>query len=124
MIPEHHRFPASSGFCSVSSMWFVRVTSILVQLMVLFFVLSNQVQGFGRRKAQFTTEPAHLLLPSAYNIPGLGGGLKLVGLGTNMFETMTDTYVVAMRGALEGAILLIGLWAPTHAGSAPNFAGT
>jgi len=86
------------------SAW-MRSYLLILFFLVVFLLSATLAQGFERRKEQFTTEPAHLILPSVYNMPGLGSGWMIVALGTNVFDTQTDAYIVALRGALDGTVV-------------------
>jgi hypothetical protein len=66
---------------------------------------AGQAGAIERRRPQFTDEPAHLVLPMAYNLPGLGGGWGVMALLTNMAGTRIDAYAVGMQGDLEGGVL-------------------
>ncbi|HUX91463.1 MAG TPA: BamA/TamA family outer membrane protein [Gallionellaceae bacterium] len=55
-----------------------------------------------RRKEQFQTSFGYALFPYPYNIPGIGGGVGLVGGAMNINNTYTDVYGIAFSGDVEG----------------------
>lgn len=55
-----------------------------------------------RRKEQFQTSYGYALFPYPYNIPGIGGGLGLVGGAMNIANTYTDAYGIVYTGDVEG----------------------
>jgi hypothetical protein len=55
-----------------------------------------------RRKEQFQTSFGYALFPYPYNIPGIGGGIGLVGGAMNINNTYTDVYGIAFSGDVEG----------------------
>jgi hypothetical protein len=67
---------------------------------------SSAEQAFSsfpeRRKAQFQTSFGYALFPYPYNIPGIGGGIGLVGGAMNIANTYTDAYGIAFSGDVEG----------------------
>jgi hypothetical protein len=56
-----------------------------------------------RRKEQFQTSFGYALFPYPYNIPGIGGGIGLVGGAMNIANTYTDAYGIVYTGDVEGA---------------------
>lgn len=67
---------------------------------------STAVSAFSslpdRRKEQFQTSFGYALFPYPYNIPGIGGGLGLVGGAMNIANTYTDAYGIVYSGDVEG----------------------
>lgn len=55
-----------------------------------------------RRKEQFQTSFGYALFPYPYNIPGIGGGVGLVGGAMNIANTYTDAYGIIYSGDVEG----------------------
>ena len=60
-----------------------------------------------RRREQFLYEPAYLLVPLPYSIPGIGSGWLLTALGANIAGSQTDAYAVLATGDVEGTILAV-----------------
>lgn len=54
-----------------------------------------------RRKEQFQTSFGYALFPYPYNIPGIGGGIGLVGGAMNIGHTYTDAYGIVYSGDVE-----------------------
>lgn len=55
-----------------------------------------------RRKEQFQTSFGYALFPYPYNIPGIGGGIGLVGGAMNIANSYTDAYGIVYSGDVEG----------------------
>ena len=60
-----------------------------------------------RRKDQFPTSPAHLVVPLAYSYPGIGEGFFLMGNFSNVFDTTTDVLAMYVTGDAAGYILQV-----------------
>ncbi len=67
-----------------------------------FLLFAQSATAVDRRKPQFASESAYLLLPMPYSLPGIGSGLMITGLGANMFDTNTDIFVMYASGDIEG----------------------
>lgn len=55
-----------------------------------------------RRKEQFQTSYGYAVFPFPYALPGIGGGVALVGGAMNIANTYTDAYGIAYGGDVEG----------------------
>jgi outer membrane protein assembly factor BamA len=77
---------------------------ILIPLL-LSPVLAAEWQPEERRKGQYPTSPAHLLVPLPYSMPGIGEGFFLMGYLANMFETTADVAAVVTTGDASGTII-------------------
>lgn len=60
-----------------------------------------------RRREQFQTEPAHLIAPFPYSLPGIGSGLFLLGWFSNIAESPTDLIAVLITGDAEGGVVFL-----------------
>ncbi len=88
------------------------ITLILMKnilfLILFLFLFSQNILGFElgkRRRDQFPKEFGYLVVPTPYNIAGLGSGL-LVGAGaTNIFDSYLDVAAVFISGDIEGKAL-------------------
>jgi hypothetical protein len=58
-----------------------------------------------RRKEQFQTSYGYAVFPFPYALPGIGGGVALVGGAMNIANTYTDAYGIAYGGDVEGMAL-------------------
>jgi len=63
------------------------------------------VQVPDRRKDQFPTSPAHLVVPLPYSYPGIGEGFFLLGNFSNVMDTTTDFLAIAVTGDAGGYVL-------------------
>lgn len=57
-----------------------------------------------RRRDQFPTSNAHLIVPLPYSYPGIGDGFFLLGNFSNIFETTTDFLAMSVTGDAGGYI--------------------
>lgn len=55
-----------------------------------------------RRKPQFSSDTAYLILPMPYSLPGIGEGVMVTGLGANMFDSYTDAFIMYATGDIKG----------------------
>ena len=83
---------------------------IFLLLSIFLFIFSSVAAYAGvtvpdRRKDQFPTSPAHLVVPLPYSYPGIGGGLFLMGNFSNLRETTTDFLAMVVTGDAGGYIL-------------------
>jgi len=58
-----------------------------------------------RRKPQFPTDAAHLVVPLPYSMPGIGRGYFLMGYLSNIHDTTTDLAVVSTQGDAHGNLV-------------------
>ena len=58
-----------------------------------------------RRRDQFPTSSAHLVVPLPYSYPGIGDGFFLLGNFSNLLETTTDFLAMSVTGDAGGYIL-------------------
>ena len=58
-----------------------------------------------RRRDQFPTSAAHLVVPLPYSYPGIGDGFFLMGNLSNLMETTTDFLAMVVTGDADGYIL-------------------
>ena len=81
-----------------------------IYFIVLLFTLSGHLfaQDFewmpDRRKDQFPTEAAHLVVPLPYSYPGIGEGIFLMGNLSNVGETTMDGVLIAVLGDATGMV--------------------
>ena len=58
-----------------------------------------------RRKNQFPTSNAHLVVPLPYSYPGIGDGFFLMGNFSNVRDSTTDILAMVVTGDAGGYIL-------------------
>lgn len=82
----------------------------LISIIVFLFMLSGQLFANDfewmpdRRKDQFPTEQAHLVVPLPYSYPGIGEGIFLMGNMSNVGETTMDGVLIAVLGDATGMV--------------------
>lgn len=64
--------------------------------------LLSSLNAFERRRDPFPSEPAHIILPLPYSIPGVGRGIATTGAMVNIWGSYTDIYIDSMNGDVEG----------------------
>lgn len=76
-------------------------------LFLVFFLNIGYAFDMERRKDQFSYTPGYFLAPVPYSIPGIGSGLFLFGLATNINDTQTDLLANIITGDVDAHILAI-----------------
>ena len=79
-------------------------------LLILFGILLTlpvEISAMERRKDQFYKEPAYLVFPLLYSLPGIGSGVVVTGYAGNLFGTYTDAYGLLIFGEAEGTQLAV-----------------
>ena len=84
---------------------FSRFMTFILLMALLAPSLAAANDMFHRRKSQYPTQDALLVIPFPYNLPGIGGGLGFVAASANMFDTTTDLYAVILTGDVTGQII-------------------
>ena len=74
----------------------------LLILVGILLTLPIEISAMERRKDQFYKEPAYLVFPLLYSLPGIGSGVVITGYAGNMFGTYTDAYGLLIMGEAEG----------------------
>lgn len=75
---------------------------------LIFLVFLLIPSGFSeasmpeRRRPQFQKESGYYIIPIPYSLPGIGQGLALGAVVTNIYDTYTDAYGFALSGDLAG----------------------
>ena len=57
-----------------------------------------------RRRDQFPTEDAYLVVPLPYSYPGIGEGFFLLGTASNVFDTTSDVVIIEVTGDATGRV--------------------
>lgn len=83
------------------------VLFLLLYLPASVSMASLDINAPARRKPQFPTDPAHLLVPLPYSMPGIGKGYFLMGYLANIQDTTTDLAVVSTQGDAHGNLIQI-----------------
>ncbi|MDH5516379.1 MAG: hypothetical protein OEY36_00995 [Gammaproteobacteria bacterium] len=81
----------------------------LKSLLLLLLVSSNATASWfpDRRRDQFATENAYLVVPLPYSYPGIGEGFFLIANASNVFNTTTDLVIVEVTGDATGRVAQI-----------------
>jgi len=74
-------------------------------LILLYTSAYAEFTPVERRKDQFPTSTAYLVVPLPYSYPGIGDGFFLMGNFSNVFQTTTDILAMAVTGDAGGYIL-------------------
>jgi len=80
-------------------------------LLSIFLLIFSSVAAYAdatlpdRRKDQFPTSDAHLIVPLPYSYPGIGDGFFLMGNFSNLRKTTTDFLAMVVTGDAGGYIL-------------------
>ncbi|MFH2131601.1 MAG: hypothetical protein ABIK68_14585 [bacterium] len=69
---------------------------------VFLIMMSQSVTAVERRKPQFASDSAYLVLPMPYSLPGIGEGVMLTALGANIWGTYTDVFAMVATGDITG----------------------
>ncbi len=75
----------------------------LVLLAALLFPAASQ--AVERRRDQFLKEPAYLILPFPFRVPGIGSGIAITGLAANMGGSNTDLFGIIATGDVTGTFV-------------------
>jgi len=103
--PSYTGSPAVSG---VNKQKVFRACIFWVSILWLIFGCVTTFAGVDvpdRRRDQFPTSTAHLVVPLPYSYPGIGDGFFLMGNFSNLLETTTDFLAMFVTGDAGGYIL-------------------
>jgi hypothetical protein len=80
------------------------VTFSFCLTLLLLFIVSDFSEATmpERRRTQFRKESGYYIIPTPYSLPGIGQGLALAAVVTNIKDTYTDAYGFALTGDLAG----------------------
>ena len=73
----------------------------------VFIIISENVNADlleNRRRDQFPTEDAYLIVPLPYSYPGIGEGFFLLGSASNVYNTTTDVLYIEVTGDATGRV--------------------
>ena len=77
--------------------------SFCITLLLLFILCGfSEAAMPERRRPQFQKESGYYIIPTPYSLPGIGQGLALGAVVTNISDTYTDAYGFALTGDLAG----------------------
>jgi len=77
--------------------------SFCITLLLLFILCGfSEAAMPERRRPQFQKESGYYIIPTPYSLPGIGQGLALGAVVTNISNTYTDAYGFALTGDLSG----------------------
>ncbi len=77
----------------------------LLIIVLIFILCTSTALAIDRRKPQFATESAYLILPMPYSLPGIGEGLMFTGLAANIADSYADVFGVVLTGDVQGAVV-------------------
>ena len=111
-VNEIFHFPLFTGFHSHQTAWCWRYrhknSSWWITIFLICLACNSANAEFTpveRRKDQFPTSTAYLVVPLPYSYPGIGDGFFLMGNFSNLFETTTDFLAMVVTGDAGGYIL-------------------
>lgn len=83
---------------------------IVICTLLLWLPVASSLAAFDatpveRRKPQYPTDPAYLLVPLPYSMPGIGKGYFLMGYLSNLRDTTTDLALVSTQGDARGNLV-------------------
>ena len=90
---------------------YLKVYKPIFLLLPIFLLIFSSVAAYAdatipdRRKDQFPSSDAHLIVPLPYSYPGIGGGFFLMGNFSNLRDTTTDFLAMVITGDAGGYIL-------------------
>tara|TARA_B100000949_G_C14178059_1_gene406220 strand:+ start:46 stop:399 length:354 start_codon:yes stop_codon:yes gene_type:complete len=70
-------------------------------VLVSFLAFTASAQVPERRNDPFPTEEAWYIIPAPFSAPGLGSGLFVAGLWSNIAESHSDLFVGAVKGDFD-----------------------
>lgn len=73
----------------------------------VFALLCSEATAFDkpeRRRDQYPTDSAYLVLPLPYSYPGIGDGVILLANASNLFGTTTDGFIMEVTGDAKGRL--------------------
>ncbi len=86
--------------------------SLIVIIPVLCILLMSAMPASAdesflpeRRRNQFQNDQGYYVFPMPFNIPGVGGGVGLLGIAMNMGGTYADLFGVLLTGELQGEVV-------------------
>ena len=121
--PNFSRFAIKHSYCKSKSRKSKRKPLVLTHtgymtgyntiflLLSIFLLMFSCVAAYAdatmpdRRKDQFPSSAAHLIVPLPYSYPGIGDGFFLMGNFSNLRETTTDFLAMVVTGDAGGYIL-------------------
>lgn len=83
--------------------------SYLKSVLLLLLLTSTATASWvpDRRRNQFATEGAYLIVPLPYSYPGIGEGFFLMGNASNVFNTTADLLYIEVTGDATGQVAQI-----------------
>ena len=82
----------------------IRGAAAVTVLMLFLLLGAFSAQAIERRKDQFPTEFSYLILPLPYSLPGIGTGWFVPLSFSNLFDTTTDVFALAILGDATGTM--------------------
>jgi hypothetical protein len=79
------------------------IKHIFLFVILTFWIISAMAQVPDRRKDPFPTEEAWYIFPAPFSAPGLGSGVFLAGLWSNIAESHSDMFVGILKGDFDAS---------------------
>ena len=76
---------------------------VILSLLLAFWVFTASAQVPERRNEQFPTEEAWYVIPAPFSAPGLGSGLFVAGMWSNVAESHSDLFVGILKGDFDAS---------------------
>ncbi len=89
----------------------IKFKILVVVLFTGTFLYSLDIE---RRKDQYSNTPGYLITPAPYSIPGIGDGLFILGMATNINNTQTDFLIDYITGDVRGYGIGLMEWYPIN----------
>lgn len=81
---------------------------LVIPFITVLFLESAHADWFpDRRRDQFPTEDAYLVVPLPYSYPGVGEGFFLIGSASNVFDSTTDVVYIEVTGDATGRVAYV-----------------
>lgn len=79
-----------------------RLIVLLGLVCALLLTTAAPADAIERRRNQFPKEPAFMLLPFPFNLPGIGTGIAFTGLAANIGGSNADAFGIIVTGDISG----------------------
>lgn len=76
---------------------------VILSVLLAFWVFTASAQVPERRNEQFPTEEAWYVIPAPFSAPGLGSGLFVAGMWSNVAESHSDLVVGNLKGDFDAS---------------------
>lgn len=111
LVIEHSHRESKRIPLNLAHIGCLKVYKPVFLLLPIFLLIFSSVAVYAdatlpdRRKDQFPSSDAHLIVPLPYSYPGIGSGFFLLGNFSNLRKTTTDFLAMVVTGDAGGYIL-------------------